>query len=163
MQHLDILPIEIIWSGPNSLTEKAGANGLYQIYGTHPTNGTNNLLYIGKAAGNIDNRLGSHVKWWLNYEANDCYYYKGELSPVTQNHFDKDYTEEKMIAIAESLLIYYCQPPYNSSQKSGLIYEEQLKDKNIIVMNFGKRNLLPYEVSTMHYFSSAWEIKKNKL
>ncbi len=52
----------------------------------------------------------------------------------------------EMISKAERLLIYYCAPPYNSSGIGN--YGSGLKD--LIILNYGTKAMLPFELSTLY-------------
>lgn len=146
--------IEILWEGPYSLKEVKGFKnesdyGLYQIYGTHPVNGATNLLYIGQANfQTLGGRISQH-EGWLDWESSDVKIYVGRIGGTKEINLK---TWEDQINKAERLLIYYCSPPYNSSNINdfGAI-------QNTLVFNFGKKNLLPYEVSSLYMESSFWE------
>lgn len=157
---MEIILLEFYWEkiGPGTALEQSTA-GLYQIYGVHPTNGPNNLLYIGKSK-DLNVRLATHAKWWINFEPNNCEIYYGKL--VNSSLSITDEVNPKVINIAEKLLIYYCQPAYNSS--SGADFNEvKVEDKTqYIVMNYGHKNLLPYELSTLHFYSKCWYKKDDK-
>jgi hypothetical protein len=139
--------IEIAWEGPLTFDEaKEKKNkkdyGIYQIYGTHNIFGENTLLYIGKAEQQeFGVRLAQHSDWIIN-EQNEIKIYLGRLGGINTIS-DEEWVEQ--INIAEKLLIYFCSPPYNSSN---INYYEISNDQ--IVLNFGKKNRIPYEVSTLY-------------
>ncbi len=59
-------------------------------------------------------------------------------------------------------MIYYSFPPYNSSN-----INDYGDIKNTVVLNFGKKGLLPYAVSTLYsesdYSNSGnWKVYKNE-
>lgn len=148
--------IEVIWKGPfeinqndnNILEEK----GIYQIYGTHPVNGSNNLLYIGKTEGWFGGRMHKHLGW-INEEQNEVSIYYGTIS--------NDISED--IRLVEQMLIYYCAPPYNSSAIFDLNEPKSKNGEHTLVLNLFKRNLLPYEVSTLWYQLPVWEGKEKNI
>lgn len=153
--------IEILWDGPFSVDEalkqdKGLDYGLYQIYGTHTIFGANSLLYIGKAQDQkFANRLSQHQSWMTN-EMDDLKIYLGRIGSTVRL---PDTKWSEYIDCAERLLIYYCSPPYNSSNLNN--YGNH---RNKLVLNFGKRNRLPFEVSTLYkesnYFNNReqWRI-----
>jgi len=136
--------IEICWEGPFNTKkveslDNSGDYGLYQIYGTHTIFGQNSLLYIGKAEQQkFKHRFIQH-KEWMHREISDLEIYIGRIGGVNPPLSDKIWTES--IDCAEKLLIYFCSPPYNSSNINN---SGDYKDK--VVLNFGKKNRLPYEV-----------------
>ncbi len=144
--------IEIKWEGPCSIEEvinkapKAGSDcGVYQIYGTHNIFGPNSLLYIGKAPDSFRDRISGHQEDWIGWEASEVQVYLGRLGGVDTMPKDRWHEWEKKIDRAERLLIYYCSPPYNSSGKKSHGITEPT-----IVFNYGRRNCLPMEVSTLY-------------
>ena len=146
MKISDLKIIEILWDGPftpdgiKSLSEPFDY-GLYQIYGSHITIGPNALLYIGQAKYQfLSKRLRQHD--WINYEASEIKIYVGRVGGVEKIPV-KEW--EKRIGYAEKLLIYFCTPPYNSAN---IIQYGDIKDT--LVLNFGKKQLIPYEVSTLY-------------
>lgn len=150
--------IEIVWKGPfrfddlNDLEKctELDCIGLYQIYGNHPVNGTNQLLYIGLAEQQyLRSRLIQHHNDWINYEDSERFVYVGTLHDPNE--------ESRNIKIAEELLIYYCAPPYNSNMISDLKMLNTKAGEEVIILNLWKKNLLPFEVSTLWYNSKAWE------
>jgi hypothetical protein len=145
--------IEIIWEGPFSakdLKDLGNKKGLYQIYGTHPTYGSNSLLYIGKTEDNFTNRISSHHNDWLKYEYDEIKIYLGTV------HTSLETGEDATILLAEKLLIYYCVPGYNSNELADL----RIAANDIILLNYGRIARLPTEVSTVWYHSKLWDEKK---
>ncbi len=145
--------IEIKWHGPLTLKEikkdfadEDRSYGLYQIYGTHTISGPNTLLYIGMANyQTFADRLKQHERDWIAWEQSALEYYVGRLGGTKDMEY---YKWEELIDHAERLLIHFCSPPYNSQ------YIIDYGDvSNTIVFNFGKRNQLPLEISTLYYES----------
>jgi len=158
------LIIEIEWYGPFLMddilygTKKIfGKMGLYQIYGSHPVNGGDNLLYIGYTAENFRARFRNHHNDWIKHEVSEIQEYLGVI--WTDQPLPPD-QEILFLQQAEKLLTYYSAPPYNSS----LIYDIRLsdifKDENIRIINLWKKHRLPYEVSTHWYYSNCWNSKR---
>ena len=156
--------IEIGWEGPFDLEEVKSFNkredyGVYQIYGTHNIFGTDSLLYIGKAnQQNFATRLLQH-EWWLNTEYSEIKLFIGRIGGTK----DIDFNDwELRIDLAEKLLIFYCSPPYNTQNING--YGEI--EHHTIVLNLGKKNKIPLEVSTLWeespYWGHEWEYYKSK-
>ena len=149
--NLDIL--KLYWQGPFNIKE-AIENfsdniidyGLYQIYGTHSVNGSDNLLYIGKSQENIFKyRLESHKKDWIDNEPSEVTVYIGKF-------FDTGQPEDKIwgthIDACEKMLIYHCQPSYNVREK---YVKPTFLEKDYIILNIGRRHKLPAEISTFYF------------
>jgi hypothetical protein len=155
--------IEIEWSGPYTYKEVLNFNkkadyGIYQIYGTHTIFGENSLLYIGKAQDQTFGTRISQHEVWFNEELSELKFFIGRLGgikPTTEKEWAQGIND------AEKLLIFFSSPPYNS---------QNLNDygdvSGTIVLNFGKRNRLPMEVSTLYYESDfgkeKWKIFEEK-
>lgn len=145
--------IQICWKGPFTIEEVLKLNGskdvgVYQIYGTHEIMGNNTLLYIGKTEQCFFVRFSQHWHTWIQYEQDQVKIYVGYL------HQSKDV--EADIKAAESLLIYYCSPPYNSSDISGNQLENGEIPRETIVLNLWRKAKLPNEVSTLWYYAEGW-------
>jgi len=146
--------ITIKWDGPFILDHIAQFSrnqdyGLYQIYGTHNVFGPGSLLYLGKAEEqSFSDRIPSHIEW-IEWESASTEIYLGRLcgtEPMTKER-DAEWCSD--IDVAERLLIYFSSPPYNS--KNIQSYGDIKGDiKNVIVINYKKRNRLPIEVSTYY-------------
>jgi hypothetical protein len=147
--------IEIGWEGPISLDEtnklfNPEDYGIYQIYGTHNLFGSESLLYIGKASQQtFAKRLSQHECWTRN-EISEIKLYLGRLGGK-ENQVTEEW--ERQIDLAEKLLIFYCSPPYNTQNINW--YGDI--DVHTIVLNLGKKNKLPLEVSTFWEESSFWD------
>ena len=140
--------IEIEWQGPFkelSKFDKMTDFGLYQIYGTHSIFGPDSLLYIGKAAQQyLSTRYNQHTGW-LTKEHSALTFYIGRFGGIEEYPSDTDWTSE--IDIAEKLLIYYCSPPYNSQYI--VDYGIDNTKERTVILNFGFRHRLPFEVSNL--------------
>lgn len=158
MDNLNI--IEIKWEGPYSIVEVQNKNcssgyGLYQIYGSHTIFGANSLLYIGLSKGQpFAARFQKH-KEWINLEPDETKIYLGKIGTANNSLNESDWSNN--VSHAERLLIYFCCPPYNSSSIVG--YGNEIK--NTIVLNLGKKAMLPYEVSTLYNESEYWNDEGN--
>ncbi len=146
--------IEINWQGPFKIdeTEKLNTNidfGIYQIYGTHNIFGPNSLLYIGKACDQYFSTQISQHKTWLEKEYSQIEIYIGRLGGII-NRNDEKWTQD--IDEAERLLIYYSSPPYNTQNLNDYGQIEET-----LVLNFGKKNRIPMEVSTFWKKSDFWK------
>lgn len=154
--------IEIVWDGPFTIQEVlenkndiSGCKGLYQIYGNHEVNGNNNLLYLGKSTTSVCSRLKDHDKYWIPYETTPVQIFIGKFQWEGTNQITEDKLNHK-IDIAERLLTFLCQPPYSSSLKT--TYKEDFKGEYDIVINYGRKQRLPTEVSTYWYNNNnAWK------
>ncbi|NQT76432.1 MAG: hypothetical protein HQ565_01875 [Bacteroidetes bacterium] len=151
--------IEIEWSGPyifEDIKKRSSISdyGIYQIYGTHAIFGENTLLYIGKAQEQTFAARISQHKEWLFEELGELKYFIGQLGGI-KLATEKEWTQE--INDAEKLLIYFSSPPYNSQN-----INDYGDVSETIILNFGKRNRLPMEVSTLYYESDfgkeKWKI-----
>ena len=153
--------IELKWDGPlnteqlKELTSEIDY-GIYQVYGTHNVLGDNTLLYIGIACDQpFSVRFAQHAEWF-QHEISDLQIYVGRVGGAAQPPNDQEWTNS--IKTAERLLIYFCSPPYNSQHLNGY---GTLTDK--VVLNFGKKNRIPFEVSTLFLdseyrrFSERWK------
>lgn len=157
--------IQVEWDGP-FLYETDCAKfqndetdyGLYQIYGTHSIFGSDSLLYIGKAQEQkLANRLSQH-KHWLEKEHGKIEVYVGRLGGGSSEIEDAQWSRE--INVAERLLIYNCAPPYNTTNLSDFGNIGNTVDIiGTIVVNYGIRHRLPFEVST---FLRDGEFYKNE-
>lgn len=163
--------IAIQWEGPFTLInlqnnkalvksngkEKdwSGNIGLYQIYGTHLLYGRNVLLYIGMTNNSFAARFSQHSDW-INDEYDDVQVYLGRIGG-TNKDISVDELKEQ-IAEAEKLLIYYCSPAYNSSNVYDIkTKKDGSKNPELRVFNFGKKSMLPTEISTEWYDNSFWK------
>lgn len=139
--------IEVKWSGPFDLKtiqtlHSSEDFGVYQIYGTHNISGPKTLLYIGQAN---EQRFGGRIPQheWLDWDFPDFEIYVGRLGGDEQYDFDM---WARQIHIVEKILIDHCQPPYNSKLLQGL---DNSIDNQTLIINFGKRYKLPFEISTI--------------
>jgi hypothetical protein len=156
--HITLNKIEILWEGPFTFDKVSELNnnndyGLYQIYGTHSIYGIDTLLYIGKAQEQkFSVRLSQHQEW-LAKEINEIKFYVGRLGANTLDENENDFQEwGNDINVAEKLLIYFSAPAYNTSNLN-----QYGKLENTIVLNLGKKMMLPFEVSTAYYDSNYWK------
>lgn len=162
------------WDGPfDSETAKnhkwSEHPGIYQIYGSHATEGSDTLLYIGLNGEVIGDRVSAH-EGWLRKEYDDAKFYLGRL--VDENKVkdalkkgfsmgDEEYhfldetegVDQGALKRVESLLIFYCSPPYNSRNIQGpSIDTDQIEGASAIVLyNTGFMGKIPVELSTLWY------------
>ena len=159
--------VEVLWHGPFDIRKIASGdeeiyskNGLYQICGTHPVLNKEMYLYIGKTVNPFKLRMREHYHW-LKYEHETMYVHLGEL--MKPQYFPNDAIDQQETSLLhniESLLIYYCAPPYNSHSLIDLKQKIEDIDKHLLVLNIGKRKFLPYEVSTLWYHAESWNLIK---
>jgi len=148
--------LDVLWQGPHSLEDACKADtsedyGLYQVYGTHAVLGSDCLLYIGLTKdGGEKRRFGQrfleHAEEWIKWENLITGIYLGRLGGIEPIDESRHKEWGDMIARAESLLIYYCSPPYNSKG----IKQIDKTAPPTIVMNFGRRHRLPMIVSNLY-------------
>ncbi len=144
--------IHIVWTGPHyfeSAPEFFNAEidfGIYQIYGSHPVNGSDVLLYIGRArGGSLGWRILQHEPWLKNHGLDSVTIYLGRLSGESTPS-DDDWNEQ--IDVAERLLIYAHQPLLNEHNTLGSWGAEI---KYLHVCNWGRRAQLLPEVSGVRW------------
>lgn len=165
--------IEILWRGPFTLRElndevyndtgylqnlfnksEFPHYGLYQIYGTHPVSGPNSLLYIGQT-NYFSGRIYTHNEEWIKYEYDDVKVYIGIIGSEKDQKISKaEYMN--MLNMAEKFLVYMCQPPYNSTSKAVFKHNAE-EGTSLAIYNFGKKALMPTELSTYYHDSEIWE------
>lgn len=152
----EIIEIFIEWKGPYSLEEliklkdETRDYGVYQIYGTHPVYGSHVLLYIGKAAEQTFGKRINQEGWFLNSDKEQVQIYVGRLFGKTQPDEDE---WNKLISLAEQLLIFSHWPAGNSSNVSSISKKKEMLDafKNVRIYNYDNhRNLMP-EISGKMY------------
>jgi hypothetical protein len=153
----DVTVLDLLWDGPHPLEEVSKFNsspdfGIYQIYGTHSVIGPDTLLYIGKAETNsFCQRIPAH-KDWIDWEPGTTSVYLGRLSGMDQMTAERDPVWREMISRAESLLIYFCTPPYNSYNIKTLPTYPPT-----IVLNYRRHHRLPLMVSNIYETTPVWE------
>jgi hypothetical protein len=161
------ITIHIEWHGPYLIEDVLKKDipifskiGLYQIYGDHPINGSDNLLYIGQTAISFKARFKEHNQIWIKHECTNNQIYLG----VIWNYQKMDLNCQLLfIKESEKLLTYYCSPPYNSTLVYDMNQSSELKNENVMVINLWQKHRLPYEVSTLWYYSECWKSKRELL
>ena len=157
MQKKEVSIIEIKWHGPYSQTDFHTLNdenhyGLYQLYGTHEIYGSETLLYLGKARDRaFSTRFSEHEKDWFDWQSSVVSMYVGQLGG-TEQPGNEEWSNQ--IDEAEKLLIHFCTPPYNSQHIQDYKYQE-----DILVLNYGKKKMLPYAVTSVMLNSPYWNQK----
>ena len=154
--------IRITWEGPYSLADigyneeeekyniknsklndKKVDYGIYQIYGFHPVYGDNALLYIGQAKDQTFAKRLSQEGWEYNADFKNIQIYVGRLFADEQ----PSATEwNKLIDIAEKMLIYAHAPAMNSSNIVNVSKDKKFlkKCENIRIFNYDQcRSLFP--------------------
>lgn len=144
--------IELAWLGPLTVQEAISEDGagIYSIWGTHLIYGRETLLYIGKT-DSFKTRLVSHHETWMKYEYDSIHVHLGRVIGESGEQ------ETESISIAEKMLIYYCAPAYNSNE----LVQLGMKGRHILLLNLGKKSLLPNELSTLWYYSDYWNDPEN--
>jgi len=159
----DVENIRIEWDGPYSLMdigydEKTGKYknkdillndecidfGIYQVYGCHPIYGNDVLLYIGQAAKQTFSKRLSQEAWEFNTDYKQIKFYVGRLFSKYQP--DSEDIWDKMIDIAEKMLIFAHEPARNSSNILTITRDKsKLKEfENIRIFNYDNyRSLMP--------------------
>jgi len=139
--------IELYWKGPYSIedveeNEAFEDIGVYQIYGSHPVYGSDSLLYIGHTKQKLKKRLCDEMKceypWWLR-TGGEIRIYIGKM--------EKEKSDEKLIEVAEKLLIVSHMPATNASN-----IKNSTLDDDYHLMNFGYYNRLLPEVTSPRWF-----------
>lgn len=153
---------DVYWEGPyyldDILKDKNGKilkewHCLYQIYGSHPTYGSDVLLYIGKTERSIKERILEHYSRFSNQcdEVKVFFASFGEFINWEERNKIENYipvgTENTMLIAIEELLIYSHQPTYNSQSLSSTNF----KKENFRIFNTGRRKSLMPEISTQFY------------
>lgn len=159
------------WEGPYSekdlkeepLDPWAINPGIYQVYGTHPTEGGNSLLYIGMSNTKMVDRRDRHQEGWLDLEYDEGWFYFGRLVAEKEHMIGKREPENGEpypylgkdelngeLEILESLLIFYTGPPYNSRSLQDISFPMDSEGPTTLVLfNTGRMGKLPVEVSTL--------------
>jgi hypothetical protein len=107
------------------------------------------LLYIGQAKDQtFAVRIAQHRKEWLDWQYSEPEIYVGRLGGINKLKNDQWHT---YINMAEKLLIYFSNPPYNSQ-----CLGEYGNFSNTVVINLGRKHRLPIEVSTFYKDSKYW-------
>lgn len=155
--------IRIEWDGPfnlkdigydennenYSVTKKTTLNnknidfGIYQVYGCHPIYGNDVLLYIGKAEKQTFARRLSQEGWEYNTDSKNIKFYIGRLFGKTQV---PDEEWDKMISVAERMLIFAHEPARNSSNILNISKDKTLlkEFEDVRVFNYDNyRSLMP--------------------
>lgn len=163
-QELDV--IEVLWSGPYDpewviKNATSGSDcGIYQIYGTHAIEGPGTLLYIGQTKNSsFSDRISAHQKnWSFQNEPDIIQIYLGRIGSTNMMTEEKWGLWDSEIDRAETLLISEATPPYNSV---GINYGTKMEPETV-VLNHGKRKLLPNTVSSLRFssaiFTPEWRI-----
>lgn len=140
------------------LNDEAMDYGIYQIYGNHPVYGTNVLLYIGKAQEQTFAKRISREGWEYNEDSKNIQIYVGRI--YNENN-SSDEIWDKMIDIAERMLIYSHEPARNSSNILNITKnEEKLKIfEDVRIFNYGRYKSLMPEISGEMWIKELGEMK----
>lgn len=153
MKEYTLRVLQVEWDGPFdyqglSQADWQHANGLYQIYGTHEVHGPDTLLYVGETTTQgFEARIRQHEKEWLTVQASSAAIYLGRIlseSPMGEPEL------RQAIKDSEQLLIHFCSPPFNST------FQGNISVQRTLLLNFGYRHRLPFEVSTLYYETGYW-------
>jgi excinuclease UvrABC nuclease subunit len=138
------LPYEEKLINKNKLKEISKENCLYQAYGDSPIYGRDVLLYIGRTK-DLHGRITGHLKTDFSRinKLSLCFGYIDKVCAILPDH-----PMEKLIVIAESLLITMLKPSHNSSNiKNTNLF---LKNHNkYLILNKENRKALPLEVTNI--------------
>ena len=167
--------IHLLWKGPHTfgdVLEMDGDSdfGIYQVYGPHPSSGTESLLYIGQANGqtfaarftNPDRQLWNPDSDDGLWEDNTALlrFFTGRVHP-TQDEQDRGAIDDELwgtyIDMAEKLLICAHTPHWNAQGVSGINREQTDVFDNCHVLNWGTRASLLPEVSGVRYAFTEFE------
>lgn len=169
--HLEPGRIHLLWAGPHTLEdvlEMRGASdyGIYQVYGPHPANATESLLYIGKAR---DQTFGDRFadadrqEWYPDGWGDNTALFRFFVGRVLPTQDDQqlgaidDDRWAKYIDSAEVLLIYVHAPNWNSQGIHTLTTERSADSDDIHVFNWGTRASLLPEVSGARHTETLFE------
>ncbi len=164
----EVIVLNITWekidfsTSYQELKDKDGPTdyGIYQIYGRHNAYGENALLYIGKAqkqsfAGRLSER------WeFIESSAKPTSIRLGRFTisnkPCDHEVWTNEYWE-KMIGIAETLLIKAHAPAMNKQENAGLFSGNGLNGEHYLIVNWEEYGSLLPEVSTFRNSYHLWE------
>ena len=158
-EHRELTRIHLLWAGPHTfgdVLEMDGPSdyGIYQVYGPHPANATESLLYIGQANDqtfcarftNADRQQWYPDGWGDNTVL--MRFFVGRVLPTQdQRGAIDDELWATYIDLAELLLIYVHAPNWNSQGIGALTTERPTGYDDIHVFNWGTRASLLPEVS----------------
>lgn len=163
-KHLNIKVINILWEKiPFDFeiikTKNSESDfGLYQVYGKHNVYGQNALLYIGQS--NIQ-KFSNRLKDRWEFIESSCipkFICLGKIvkSKNASEPFEYEINEwEKIINIAEKILIKTHTPAMNKQDVTGLFNKEQ--DENYLILNWGDYGKLLPEVSNLRFSYKYWD------
>ena len=127
----------------DNLKEIPQKDCLYQVYGDSPIYGRDVLLYIGRT-NDPSRRITDHINTDFSRINNRLFYF-GQIEEKCVN---PDYPMDKLLKIAESLLITMLKPSYNSSNIKDT--GEPLKgESKYLLLNLKNRGALPLEISNI--------------
>jgi hypothetical protein len=163
--------IYITWDGPYTLEDlnddeilknEAEAYGVYQIYGHHPVYGADVLLYIGKAEQQTFAKRIKQENWEYNGDSENIKIYIGKLFDKTQ---PKGLEWDRLITLAEKLLIFTHSPAMNSSNINSLTKSDKIRKEieEVRVINYDNFRSLMTEVSGDIYIQSLDWFDESKI
>lgn len=168
----DILQnIYITWDGPytledlndnEDLNDEYESYGIYQIYGHHPVYGADVLLYIGKAEQQTFAKRIKQESWEYNGDSENIKIYVGKLFDKTQ---PSEIEWDRLITLAEKLLIFTHSPAMNSSNIKNLTRNKKVKKEigEVRVINYDSFRSLMTEVSGDIYIQSLDWFDESKI
>ena len=171
VERLEPTRIHLLWKGPHTygdvLRMDGGMDfGVYQVYGPHPSGGTDSLLYIGQANdqtfgerfANSDRQEWSHDDAWGDNTAL-LRFFTGRIHPTCEQ--DRDAIDDefwgKCIDMAEKLLICAHAPHWNAQGIRGIKEEDTDVYDNCHILNWGTRASLLPEVSGVRHAYTEFE------
>lgn len=159
--------INIYWEGPFSKNEiiegkidnnkfevKSNDIGLYQIYGSHPLYGSNNLVYIGRTIDKNGFKSRLKNRWVIENgnDENNVQIYLGTIFSDSRKYNDEE--KNNCIVKAEVLMINALKPAFNSSNIQSA---RKNSDNDYIIYNYGSYRSL-YPIFDSEYY---WEDFRN--
>ena len=140
--------------------------GIYQVYGPHPANATESLLYIGQAN---DQTFGERFtnadrqEWYPDGWGDNTVllrFFTGRVLP-TRDEQQRGAIDDELwgrhIDLAENLLIYVHSPHWNAKGIHAITTERSAAYDDCHVFNWGTRSALLPEVSGMRYTETLFE------
>ena len=147
--------IELWWVGPFRLEkaiqdfgEQGCDQGLYQVYGDHPTYGRRVLLYIGQTRKQTFRKRLAQEKWEWTDNPGALEIHLGR--PISRN--PGALTDEKLIDAAERLVIFAHKPAWNSSRIASI---KSADLAHVHLLNWGTFGSLQSEISGIRW-TSTW-------
>ena len=130
--------------------------GIYQIYGQHPAYGRDSLLYIGKAE-----MFASRLKERFEFLESCAIPTSIRLGRLTNSKLEDELNigaeeKDRLIAIAEKILIKSHAPAFNKQDNSGLFSATGIDGQHYIIRNWEDYGCLLPEISTLKLSYRFW-------